>query len=79
MKILHIVAFVLVIIGGLNWGLVGLGYYLGGNWNVVHLVVGSVASLENLVYVLVGLSALWLAFTHKRGCKHCNASSEVSM
>lgn len=79
MKTLHIIAFVLVIIGSLNWGLVGLGNYLGGDWNVVRMIVGSVPSLESLIYVLVGLSAIWLAATHKRGCKHCNVSSEVSM
>ncbi len=51
-------AFWLVIIGALNWGLVGLGGFLGGNWNIVNLIFGSWAWLENLVYLLVGLSAV---------------------
>ncbi len=60
MSALNMIAYVLLIIGGLNWGLVGLGDWFGGNWNVVNLVFGSMPSLEALVYVLVGLSALWL-------------------
>lgn len=73
MKATHVTAFVLLIIGGLNWGLVGLGDWFGGNWNVVNLVLGSWPGVEALVYVLVGLSALLLVFTHKRGCKMCDS------
>jgi uncharacterized protein len=49
----------LVIIGAINWGLAGVGGFLGSNLNVVNLIVGSISALENLVYVLVGLSGLW--------------------
>jgi uncharacterized membrane protein YuzA (DUF378 family) len=54
----------LLVIGGLNWGLVGLAGLLGGdnNWNVVNLLLGSWSALENLVYVVVGLAALWKAY-----------------
>jgi len=73
MKATHVTAFVLLIIGGLNWGLVGLGeWFGGGNWNVVNLIFGSIPWLEALVYVLVGLSALYLVFTHKKTCKNCD-------
>lgn len=48
------IALVLVIIGGLNWGLVGLF-----DLNLVNLIFGSISWLETVVYVLVGLSALW--------------------
>jgi uncharacterized membrane protein YuzA (DUF378 family) len=71
MKAVHIIAFILLIIGGLNWGLVGLGMWFGSDWNVVHLIFGSIMWLEALIYVLVGLSALWIAFTHKSACKMC--------
>lgn len=73
MKVLHMIAFVLLVIGGLNWGLVGLGWWMGGaDWNVVHMILGSLgSSIEGLVYVLVGLSAVWLAIEHKKTCKHC--------
>jgi uncharacterized membrane protein YuzA (DUF378 family) len=73
MKILHVIAFILLVIGGLNWGLVGLGGFAGANWNVVNLLLGSWPSLEWIVYILVGLSAVWLAIGHKKACKECSA------
>lgn len=54
MKLLNIVTLVLVIVGGLNWGLVGL---LG--LDLVSAIFGAGSLLARLVYVLVGLSALW--------------------
>ncbi|MDE1874475.1 MAG: DUF378 domain-containing protein [Patescibacteria group bacterium] len=69
MKATHAIAFVLVIIGALNWGLTAFG------WNVVHLILGSVSWLESLVYILVGLSGLYLIFTHKRDCKMCESKA----
>lgn len=66
MKALHSIAFILVIIGGLNWLLVGLGV------GDVVAYLGSVIS--TIVYILVGLSALLLAFTHKKTCKNCDSS-----
>lgn len=52
----------LVIIGGLNWGLVGLGAFVGSDLNVVKLILGGIAGgvLANIVYLLVGLSALYM-------------------
>lgn len=50
----------LVVIGAINWGLVALGNYMGANWNLVELVFGSWPALVSLVYLLVGLSGLWL-------------------
>lgn len=55
------IARVLVIVGGVNWGLVGLGMLMGKDWNVVHMILGSVSTLEALVYVLVGLAAVRMA------------------
>ena len=75
MKKLHGLAFILVIIGGLNWLLVGLAGWFGGNWNVVNLLLGSWPSIEALVYVLVGLSAILLVATHKKDCKNCSGGS----
>lgn len=59
-KNVEMLGMVLVIVGALNWGLVGLGGFLGGNWNVVNMLLGSWPTVEWLVYVLVGLSGLWL-------------------
>ena len=72
MKSLHGVAFILLIIGGINWLLVGLGMWFGGNWNVVTLILGGVPWLEALVYVLVGLSAIKRLMCHKKTCKECD-------
>ena len=44
----------LVLVGALNWGLVG-----AFNWNLVEALLGRWATLVRLVYVLVGLSALY--------------------
>ncbi|MFA7302258.1 MAG: DUF378 domain-containing protein [Candidatus Paceibacterota bacterium] len=74
MKSLHFIGFVLLVIGGLNWGLVGLGYFMGSNLNVVNLILGSWAGLENLVYVLVGLSAIVIGVGHKSSCSACTSS-----
>lgn len=67
----HKTALVLLVVGGLNWGLVGAGSFAGSNWNVVNLLLGSWPVVENLVYVLVGLSAIAILFTHKRDCGQC--------
>ncbi len=66
MKAAHVVSFALVIIGAVNWGLVGLF-----NLNVVNAILSFSPGLEKLVYVLVGLGGLLLAFTHKNDCKAC--------
>ncbi|MDQ3289232.1 MAG: DUF378 domain-containing protein [Pseudomonadota bacterium] len=55
MKTLNIVTLVLVIIGGINWGLVG---FFGVDL-VAALFGGQDALLSRIVYGLVGLSALW--------------------
>lgn len=57
MKSLGMVAMVLVVIGGLNWGLVGLL-----NLNLVTMLFGT-GILTSLVYDLVGLSAVYVAYT----------------
>lgn len=64
--ILHMVAFLLVIIGALNWGLIGLF-----NENVVHMIVGAWPTVERVVYILVGVSAVYIGITHKKDCKMC--------
>lgn len=61
MKNLPMVATILVVVGALNWGLVGLGGLLGyPDWNLVNMLLGSWPMVESLVYVLVGAAGLWL-------------------
>ncbi len=71
MKALHGIAFVLLVIGGLNWLLVGLGV------GDVVMYLGS--TLATIVYILVGLSAVYLVATHKKTCKCCDKSMSSPM
>lgn len=54
MKTLNILTITLVIIGGLNWGLVGLF-----DFDLVAAIFGAGSLLSRLVYILVALSAVW--------------------
>lgn len=65
MKGMNGIACILVIVGALNWGLVGLGGFMGANWNVVNLVVGAWPQVEWIVYVLVGIAGI----IHMKSCR----------
>ena len=54
MKIVNTVTLVLLIVGGLNWGLVGLF-----GFDLVAAIFGEMSALSRVVYTLVGASALW--------------------
>ena len=56
-------AFVLVIIGAINWGLVGLL-----NMDLVATLFGAGSGIARLVYVLVGLSGVYGAITWHKTC-----------
>ena len=55
MKGLDIITLILVIIGAINWGLVGLF----NGFNLVEAIFGGVPVLVKIIYILVGLSGLW--------------------
>ena len=78
MKSLHSISFILLIIGGLNWLLVGLF-----QMDLVATLLGGMSSvLSRLVYILVGASAIYLIVTHKQTCKMCEkgaAPAQASM
>ncbi len=57
-------------IGALNWGLVGIGGFMGSNWNLVNLIFGGMPVLEMIIYILVGLSAV-VAMSSCQGCNGC--------
>lgn len=50
-------AYVLVVVGAISWGLVGLV-----DWNLIDAIFGTVEWLIQLVYVLIGLSGLWILY-----------------
>ena len=52
------IAFILLVIGGLNWALVGLF-----NFNLVMTIFGDL--LSRIIYVLVGISAIYMIFSKK--------------
>lgn len=65
---LHMATFLLVIVGALNWGLIGVF-----DFNLVNYLLGAWPMVEKVIYILVGLSALWLAATHMQDCKMCSS------
>lgn len=60
----HKAAWVLVLVGALNWGLVGIF-----EWNLVETLFGQWDALVRIVYALVGLSAVALLLGSS--CKAC--------
>ena len=62
MRAMNVLTLVLLIVGGLNWGLVGLFEF-----DLVAALFGPMSALSRLVYVLVGASALWQLIPLFRG------------
>lgn len=60
---LHKIAFILLIIGGLNWGLAAFDWDLA-TWGIS-------SSVLMVVYVLIGISAIVEAVGHKKLCRNC--------
>jgi len=59
------ISLILVIVGALNWGLVGIGVFVAGvpaaftSWNLVALIFGFSPVLHGIIYLLVGLAGLY--------------------
>lgn len=68
MKALHIVAYTLLWVGGLNWGLIGLF-----DFDLVNSLLGAAPAIEKLVYVLVGAATVYIIATHMKDCRVCGA------
>lgn len=66
MKALHILTFILLAVGGLNWGLVGIGV-----GDIVTRLLGD--SIAQVVFILVGLAVIVELVTHKKSCTACVA------
>ncbi len=54
MKIIDKIALVLIIVGAINWGLIGIF-----NFNLVETIFGGFSVLSRIIYILVGISGLW--------------------
>ena len=73
MKTLNLVTLALVIIGGINWGLVGIAQF-----DLVAAIFGGQdALLARVIYVLVGLSAIWQILPLVRGGQVGEVRAEV--
>jgi len=68
-KGLHMVTFTLLVIGGLNWLLFTFGWDLG-SWMSTDWWM----TVTKIVYVLVGLSAIYELVMHKSNCKRCGSN-----
>lgn len=74
-------ALVLVVVGAINWGLVGIAYFVdaNANWNLVNLVLGSAPAVESAVYLLVGLAGLYAMYFASRIVADEPVDSDVEM
>ena len=71
---MHMISYILLIIGGLNWLLVGVV-----GWDVGQLFGGMEAIVSRVVYILVGLAAIYEVVTHRGNCKECETKSPAAM
>ena len=63
---LHTITFYLLVIGGLNW----LSQAIF-SWELGDLFGGMHAPISRIIYILVGLAALYEVFTHGQRCREC--------
>ena len=63
---------ILLIVGGINWGLVGVGTLMRRDWNVIHALLETIPTVEAIIYILVGVAAIINIFGCR--CKKCMAS-----
>ena len=68
----HLVTKILLIVGGLNWGLVGLGMLLDSDWNILGMLLDQWPVVLAVVYLLVGVAAVMKIFGCR--CKKCMAA-----
>lgn len=71
---MHKLAFILLVIGGLNWAVFGLF-----DWDIGELFGDSRNTVAVIIYILFGLAALVELFTHKGRCKECSAVASSSV
>lgn len=65
------VTFTLLVVGGLNWLLVGLF-----GWDIGQIFGGQMALVSKIIYILVGLSAIYEVAIHKDVCRLCGSSGK---
>ncbi|HLC95476.1 MAG TPA: DUF378 domain-containing protein [Patescibacteria group bacterium] len=66
---MHKLTFILLVVGGLNWLAVGLF-----GWDIGNFFGGQADSVSRVIYVLVGVAAVYEVVTHKSNCKACTTT-----
>jgi hypothetical protein len=68
MNLIDWTALALVVVGALNWGLVGAAHFAdaAANWNLVSILFAGIPALEFGIYALVGLASLWTIYLATR-------------
>jgi uncharacterized membrane protein YuzA (DUF378 family) len=66
------IAWALVVIGGLNWGLIGIGLLMKQNWDLVNILIGTKwPTAGSIIYILVGVATIAVIIGCK--CSKCKA------
>ena len=73
MKVIHIVTFSLIIIGGVNWLILGVS-----GWDIGEIFGGQDEMASKVLYILIGLAAVYEISTHKSRCKECAAKGTAT-
>lgn len=71
MKSLHKISFILLIVGGINWLLLGVF-----GWEIGMLFGGTSAAISRIIYILIGAAAVYEIFTHRQNCKACKTGDD---
>lgn len=68
MNVVDWAAIALLVVGAINWGLVGIAGLVSAtaNWNLVNVLLGGIPELEFAIYVLVGLAGLYTVYFASR-------------
>lgn len=69
---LHRVSLIVLVLGGLNWLIIGLF-----GWGIENLLGGSGSALARVLFILFGLAAVYEIFAHKHTCKTCDVKSST--
>jgi uncharacterized membrane protein YuzA (DUF378 family) len=64
MNTLYSVTFILTCLGAIQWGLIGIGGFMGKNINIVSMLSRGNGIIEYIIYLIIGISAvvhIWLS------------------
>jgi uncharacterized membrane protein YuzA (DUF378 family) len=68
----------LLVLGGVNWGLVGIGWFMNQDINLLHFALGTWPIVENVAYIVIGIAAgMFVIGCPCQECKACRVGSGV--